>query len=199
MKTARIHTHKMAPRALICAVVCGLALATLVACGSAPEPVALGAPAPDFSLASLDGAKVEAASLAGRPVVLNFWATWCLPCRKEIPELQELAAESELQVVGIALDEEGATSVAPFVEKLGIDYLVLLGDQSTFQRFNGYTIPYTLLLGADREVLGIYRGPTTREAIERDLGQALQRAGFEPDLDSDDQNSDQESAGALGG
>ncbi len=149
-----------------------------VACGGQSEtvPVAVGRAAPEFALSALDGTNVDSLSLAGRPVVLNFWATWCMPCRKELPELRSLAAESgesHLQVVGIALDEDGATSVGPFVKRHGIDYLVLLGNQETFQRFNGYTIPYTLLLGADRKVLGIYRGPTTRQAIERDLNRAL--------------------------
>ncbi len=153
-----------------------LLLVAVGACGGGAQSaeVAVGSEAPEFELTALDGTTVDSRSLAGRPVVLNFWATWCMPCRKEIPELRSLAAESELQVVGIALDEEGEESVAPFVERYGIDYLVLLGDQTTFQRFNGYTIPYTLLLGADRKVLGIYRGPTTREAIERDLSAAAE-------------------------
>ncbi len=160
------------------AVLLVLPLLAFLACGgtTVPAEVVLGSEAPDFELTALDGTTVDSLSLAGRPVVINFWATWCMPCRKEIPELRQLAAESEVQVVGIALDEGGAESVRPFVEEHGIDYLVLLGNQKVFKRFNGYTIPYTLLLGADREILGIYRGPTTREAIERDLSSALARA-----------------------
>ncbi len=138
-------------------------------CGEEAGEVAVGLRAPGFELEALDGNMVEGASLEGRPVVVNFWATWCQPCMHEIPVLKDLDREGAVKIVGIALDEEGARKVAPFVERMGIAYTILLGDQETFQRFNGYTIPYTLVLDDSRTIVNIYRGPITREELERDL------------------------------
>ncbi|HEV3469709.1 MAG TPA: TlpA disulfide reductase family protein [Pyrinomonadaceae bacterium] len=148
-----------------------LVVLTFVGCADAGEPavVAVGSPAPRFRLRALDGRTVESGSLKGRPVVLNFWATWCAPCLQEIPELKGLAAGGSAQVVGVALDEGGPDAVRRFVEQHGINYTVLLGDEETFTRFDGVGIPYTLLLDSSQRVVKIYRGTTTREALERDL------------------------------
>lgn len=129
----------------------------------------IGSRAPKFSLKSLDGMTVTNKSLEGDVVVLNFWATWCGPCAQEIPDLEEVAANSNARVVGIALDEDGIKSVKPFVDRHGITYTVLLGDQELFQRFNGFGIPYTLVLDRSQRVVKVYRGPTTRALLERDL------------------------------
>lgn len=147
-------------------------LSFLVSC-SASEigPLGIGSPAPEFSLLALDGRRLDLESFAGKVVVLNFWATWCQPCRREIPELVALAESGTAEVVGIALDEEGARAVRPFVERHGIPYTVLIGDQEIFQRFHGFAIPYTLVLDPGRRIVGIYRGPTSRAAIEQALAE----------------------------
>ena len=156
---------------LLARYILSLTLVACCGCGGAAEPevIEAGSPAPKFRLKSLDGRTVESGSLEGRPVVLNFWATWCAPCREEMPELKQLAASGAAQVVGIALDEGGADAVKPFVELHGINYTVLLGDQETFTRFDGVGIPYTLLLDSSLRVVKSYRGTITREALERDL------------------------------
>lgn len=123
---------------------------------------------PEFSLPSLAGETVASASLAGEPTVLNFWATWCQPCLKEIPELIELADQG-VRVVGIALDQEGEVAVRPFVEKQGMDYTILLGNQEVFQRMGGLAIPYTLVLDASQKVISIHRGAASRADLESDL------------------------------
>ncbi len=147
----------------------GLLLGLLAACADPEGGVRVGAQAPSFRLEALDGGRVDSRTLAGQAVVLNFWATWCQPCRKEIPVLQELAAEGRVRVVAIALDEEGARRVRPFVEKNGIEYTVLLGNREVFQRFDGLAIPYTLVLDGEGRVVSIYRGPARREDLARDL------------------------------
>lgn len=138
-------------------------------CAQKDVPVEIGLPSPHFELDSLDGGKVDLRSLKGRPVVVNFWATWCQPCRREFPVLREMAAEDRAAVVAIALDEEGEAVVRPFVEDNDLDYTILLGDQEVFQRFKGFAIPYTLVLDAELKIVGMYRGPATREDLERDL------------------------------
>jgi len=152
---------------LLCACLAG----AMAGCGvdSNPENVVVGSHAPDFALTSLDGTTVKSESLKGDVVVLNFWATWCQPCMSEIPELKEFAADSKVKVVGIALDESGLNAVKPFVENHQINYTVLLGDEGLFQRFNGLGIPYTLVLDPSQRIVKIYRGPTTKAALEADL------------------------------
>lgn len=144
----------------------------LVSCAtSEPDPasVEVGGQAPSFSLTSLDGSTVKSAALKGNVVVLNFWATWCQPCMSEIPELKQLAANSKVKVVGIALDQDGVKTVQPFVTSHQINYTVLVGNEEVFQRFNGLGIPYTLLLDPSQRIVKIYRGPTTMATLEQDL------------------------------
>jgi cytochrome c biogenesis protein CcmG/thiol:disulfide interchange protein DsbE len=101
--------------------------ATPAARSPAPE---IGHPAPDFTLTSLDGSEVSLSDFQGQPVVLNFWATWCPPCRAEMPALQaasELLA-GEAVVLGVSL-QETSSAVGPFAEEFGITYPLVL-DQS---------------------------------------------------------------------
>ncbi len=152
-------------------------LLLLTACGGdagMPARLAIGDPLPEFSLPALDGSEVASASLAGQPVVLNFWATWCQPCLQEIPELKELAADERLEVVGIALDEEGQRAVQPFVQSHGMRYRILLGNQEVFSAMGGLAIPYTLVLDPSLRIVNLYRGPAKRADVERDLERILE-------------------------
>lgn len=152
------------------------ALATLALCGSlwscGGEPaglVGIGSRAPAFDLPALEGGSLSSETLEGRPVILNFWATWCQPCRREFPILNALHRDSRVEVVTISLDEEGPQKVASFVERQGLEYKVLLGDQETFERFGGFTIPYTLVLDPEQVIVGVYRGPASEESLQSDL------------------------------
>lgn len=151
----------------------------LGACG-AEAPVEVGRPAPDFELPALDGGTVGSGELAGGPAVVTFWATWCQPCFREIPVLQELHDSGRAEVVAIALDEQGADVVRPFVEERGIRYPVALGDQETFTRFDGFAIPYTLVLDGDRRIVAIHRGPADTETLLRDVDRAAARGADGP-------------------
>lgn len=159
--------RSLALRFFLCA---GL-IAAMASCSADPDPesVVVGSPAPGFALTSLDGTTVDSESLKGNVVVLNFWATWCQPCMTEIPELKEFASASKVKVVGIALDEDGVNAVKPFVENHRINYTVLLGDESLFQKFNGLGIPYTLVLDRSQRIVKIYRGPTTKASLDEDV------------------------------
>jgi thiol-disulfide isomerase/thioredoxin len=133
------------------------------------QDVKVGNRAPVFSLKSLAGETVTSRSYRGNILIVNFWASWCEPCKKEMPILQQLADSSEAKVVGIALDDGGLKAVKAFVEKYGINYTVLLGNQDIFNRFQGFGIPYTLVLDREQRIVSIYRGLVTREALEQDV------------------------------
>lgn len=150
--------------ALLAAV--GLSL-SLVACGGTPPPVAVGYPAPSFELPALGGGTLAKAELAGRPMVISFWATWCQPCHREIPVLNQLADDGSAEVVAISLDEGGWPAVERFVAEREINYRVVLGNQEVFARFDGVAIPYTLVLDASGTIVAVHRGPVGQEELER--------------------------------
>lgn len=160
-------------RVLLCLIALCFIVLWCSGCGQDPWPETIeeGTVVPEFSLPGLDGGEVtfQSAIGDGRATLINFWATWCQPCLREIPELVEMTQDARLRIVGIALDEGGAEAVSPFVEQHGIDYPVLLGDQAFFQRMGGYTIPYTLMLDTHGRVVDLYRGPVKRADIEADL------------------------------
>jgi len=147
----------------VCSAACGD--------GGEPEVVREGLPAPEFALKSLDGSTVESGSLKGDVVVLNFWATYCQPCRSEIPELNQIAEKSGAKVVGIALDADDAGTVRQFEREVNLkfNYSVLFGNEEVFRRYNGIGIPYTLVLDRAQRVVRIYRGPVDRMTLEKDL------------------------------
>jgi len=90
-------------------------------------------PAPPFALKDVNGHVVRLSDFRGKIVVLNFWATWCPPCRKEIPDFMELQKQygSDVQFLGIALDEEGLAAVKPYLAKFPISYPILVPDKIT--------------------------------------------------------------------
>ncbi len=151
-----------------------LAALLLASCRVGPRhpDIAIGKAIPAFELPAIGGAEVSSESLLGTPVVLNFWATWCRPCVKEIPTLKAIHRDSSANVVTIAIDDQGESIVSPFVEKHGIDYPVLIGDTELFQRYNGTGIPYTLILDSSLRIVKVHRGYVSLRSIERDLRRA---------------------------
>lgn len=141
--------------------------------------VGLG-PAPDFALPDLEGTTRTLDEWAGQVVVLNFWATWCGPCKDEIPEfirLQDELGPDGVQFVGIALDEEGAPLVRPFSADLGINYPILLDDTVVSEAYRGhYVVPTTYIIDRQGHMRHRYIGAVTFETLEpmlRGLATAL--------------------------
>jgi thiol-disulfide isomerase/thioredoxin len=119
------------------------------------------AAAVDFSLIDLDGRVTRLRDYRGHPVVIDFWATWCAPCRHQIPELKKLYEKYHqtrgLVILGIACDTvqgDGAKSVRPFVREFNISYPVLLAESSVLDNFGVEAIPTTVFLGSDGAILG---------------------------------------------
>jgi thiol-disulfide isomerase/thioredoxin len=138
--------------------------------GGKSEGVQVGSRVPSFSLTTSANEKLTDRSLEGRIVLLNYWSTTCGPCVKEIPELQKLEESDKATVVGIALEDAGWQAVRPFLERHHVTYRVALGDEDLFGRFGGIGIPYSLLLDRSMRVVKIYRGPVSREVLEKDIG-----------------------------
>ena len=121
--------------------------------------------APDFELATLDGETVRLSDLRGRTVVINFWATWCGPCRVEIPQFSSFAeAHPEVPVLGIATDgTPGELKAAS--KKLGITYPVLRADAATVRAYGVDTLPTTVIVGPEGTVAAAHAGILTRPQL----------------------------------
>ena len=124
-------------------------------------------PAPAFTLPDLQGRKVSLASLRGRPVLVNFFATWCPPCRAELPALQALARPDCLQVIGIAESSGDAAAVAAFVRERGVTYPVLLDDGSAGAGYSVVTLPHSVLIDAEGGLAGTFDGAVTASGVTK--------------------------------
>lgn len=128
----------------------------------------IGAPAPGFTLESLDGGEVTLAQFAGKPVIINFWTTWCPACKDEMPALEAFYRRygNELVLLGVNMRETPGL-VRPFVEQYGASFPILLdrfGRVSKAYRVTG--VPETWLIDADGIAVGRYIGPMTEEQLE---------------------------------
>lgn len=137
--------------------------------GAASSPIAMRS-APDFTLKDLDGKTVKLADLRGKAVVLNFWATWCPPCRHEIPwfiDLQQKHGSEGLRIVGVSMDQTGREDVAAFAREMGINYSVVMGDWNVARAYGGINaLPTTFYIGRDGTLVDSVPGLISRERME---------------------------------
>jgi thiol-disulfide isomerase/thioredoxin len=143
-------------------------------------PGAVGSPVPAISLKNLNGRNVTLTDYKGKVVLLNFWATWCDPCRGEIPDLiqlQQKFGSRGFTVLGVAMDEEGKSVVAPFVDKQrfdvngqkeAFDYPILLGNEEVADKFGGLLgLPTSFLISRDGKEVKNIIGPISRDEISK--------------------------------
>ena len=124
-----------------------------------PDP-AVGRPAPDFTLTGLDGQTFQLSELRGKPVVINFWATWCGPCRSEMPSLQTAAMRFDGEVVVVGVDQgEEVAPVQAFVDELGVTFPIALDTEMTVgARYNVKGMPTTFFVDADGVIRHLWVG-----------------------------------------
>lgn len=174
---------------LIFAGLCIAAVAAVLALTSVRKPFtspneattisASPTPSPAWELKGVDGKTVKSTDFAGMVVILDFWATWCGPCRMEIPgfiELQKEYAKDGLAVVGVSLDQEGATVLKPFIEQMGINYPIVIGDENIVNAFGGVqSIPTTFIIDRSGQIVGKHVGYTAKAEFESEIKPLLKK------------------------
>ena len=137
----------------------------------------VGKAAPDFTLKTLDGKTLHLADLKGKAVVLNFWATWCPPCKMELPwlvDLQKQYAAQGLQIVGISEDEGGKDKVAQFVKEMGVNYTIAVDDDSVAEKYGDVEdLPTTFYIDRNGKIVEFAMGLVDRSEIEAKMKTAL--------------------------
>lgn len=165
-----------------------LALLAVTPCRSeAAEPPAVRAvlksekdrkPAPIFELKDHSGKSVKLSDYRGKVLLLNFWATWCGGCKKEIPWFQEFATTfgpRTFSVLGVSVDEDGWAAVNPYVEKTKVTYRMVLAGKSTTDDYAVTSMPATFIIDRKGRIAATYVGLVERTDIETNLKTVLGR------------------------
>lgn len=177
------------PRRRAGLVVCVLLTSWVLAAGAAPAldpfraldlgPPARPRPAPDFTLPRLSGGTISMKELRGRPVLVNFWTSWCLPCRSEMPSLDKLYREYRdrgFVVIGVSLDRSPDV-VRQFVKETDVTFPIVLDpDWHVADRFRVLGLPGTFVVGPDGDVRAFGFGPREWDsALARTMVETLLR------------------------
>lgn len=143
----------------------------------APSIVGKSTPAPDFTLEQLNGGNLKLSDLRGKAVLLNFWATWCGPCKIETPwlvEMQNQYGNQGLQVVGVAMDDSGKDEISKFAKDMGVNYPVLLGKEAVGDAYGGVpALPESFFIGRDGKIVDRIIGLKGKAEIEDSIKKAL--------------------------
>ena len=140
-----------------------------------PPPELMGAAAPDFALPDLAGEQRTLADWSGKVVVLNFWATWCAPCREEMPMLVEIGDEYRgkgVEVVGVAVDDRD--KIAEFVDEFRVNFPIVYGELAALKLSQTYgnrigALPYTAIIDRQGRIVHMHAGILKKPDLEREL------------------------------
>jgi len=179
-----------APRFLIAFAAALVAACFLTGCGTQPRSVKAASsvkpeterhPAPEFALKDADGKTVRLEAYKGKVVLLDFFATWCGPCKIEIPwfmEWERKHKDKGFSVLGVSMDDEGWEVVKPFLADLKVNYRVVIGNDSTAQLYGGVdALPTTFLIDRNGKIAAVHIGLASKKAFEDGIEQLLQAPG----------------------
>lgn len=129
--------------------------------------------APDFNLKDANGTQVKLSDYRGKVVLLNFWATWCGPCKMEIPwfmEFEQKFKDQGFAVLGVSMDEDGWDAVKPYIQNHKINYRILMGDDAVGNLYGGIdSLPSTFIIDRDGRVASAHIGLVGKKDYEQEI------------------------------
>ena len=159
--------------------------ALVVGCSSSPKGAPITAEnrdrkaAANFSLPDSNGVQVALADYKGKVVLLNFWATWCGPCKIEIPwfiEFNKTYKDRGFTVLGVSLDDDGWKSVKPYLTEKKMDYPVMVGNDQVSQSYGGIdSLPTTFIIDQDGRIAFVHMGLVGKDTYEKEIRSLLDR------------------------
>jgi peroxiredoxin len=143
----------------------------------AQEPLIAKTRAPEWKLSDLDGKLVKFSDFRGHVLILDFWATWCMPCRIEIPhfvELQNQYGDKGLRVIGVSLDAQGPEFVKKFAKRLDVNYPIVMGNEEVAEAYGGIdAIPTTFVIDRQGRIVSRHMGCDDKAAFEKEIQSLL--------------------------
>jgi peroxiredoxin len=142
-----------------------------------------GQSAPNFTLRNTDGKRVSLSDYKGKAVLINFWATWCAPCKIEMPwfvDLRKQYAAQGFEILGVSEDDPSVTraQIARFGQKTGINYPLLMGDDSVSHKYGGVEVlPTSYFVGRNGKVVAETAGLASKDEVEANIKKALGTGG----------------------
>ncbi len=171
--------------------IAAVALAAIVLLSSCASQISRGQPsarggkdaasrkaAPDFALKDMNGKTIRLSDYRGQVVLLNFWATWCGPCKIEIPwfvEFQRTYKDRGFTVIGVSVDEDGWEAVRPFLASRQVNYPVVVSTVEVEQKYGGVeALPMSFLIDREGRIASTHLGLVTRKTYEEEIRQLLE-------------------------